>query len=67
MSIKMADSSVLNLNIRRSFLDAACNGNPLLNISSSFNLFTEAHADSNMDTVHSKRFGSLDMSHMQVA
>jgi len=67
MSIKMADFSVLNSNIKRGFLNAACNGKLLPKIEalhvpdlaatlmSSPQLVSEV----NMDTVHSKHHGSF--------
>jgi len=67
MSIKMADGSVLNSNIKKGFLDATCNGKLLPKIEalhvpdlaatliSSPQLVSEGH----MDMVHSKRYGSV--------
>jgi len=67
MSIKLADGSVLNSNIKRGFLDATCNGKLLPKIEalhvpdlaatfiSSPQLLSEGH----MDMAHSKRYSSL--------
>jgi len=67
MSIKMADGSLLNSNIKRGFLNAACNGKLLPRIEalhvpdlaatliSSLQLVSEG----NMDMVHSKHYGSF--------
>jgi len=65
MSIKMADGSVLNSNIKRCFLDTACNGNPLPNIkalhmpdlAATLISSPQLMSEGNMDMVNSKRFG----------
>ena len=67
MSIKMADETVLNSNINRGFLDAACNRKPLPNIEAlhvpdlAATLISSPYliSEGNMDMIHSKRVCSF--------
>jgi len=67
MSIKMADGSVLNSNIKRGFLNAACNGKLLpkieaLNVpdlAATLISLPQLVSEGNMDMVHSKHYGSF--------
>jgi len=67
MSIKLADGSVLNSNIKKGFLDATCNEKTLQNIealhvpdlAATLISLPQLMLEGNMDMVHSKRFGSF--------
>jgi len=67
MSIKMADGSVLNSNIQRGFLNAACNGKLLPKIEAlhvpdlAATLISSPQlvSEGKMDMVHSKHYGSF--------